>query len=232
MRLDAKTSQAVSAIVDAARSEGIPTESLIDKALEGASKRAAGDMIVAAVRGWMTDLRRSRQALGESASDAEVDAGAKALRAGVKVQDLQRLGQSKAGVRYAMALDVMSYVINLGVLPDTAARVVVSLVLASATDDQLNALRSDIQRDINGGIPAALAASARGIGLGATIAAAAANNGGAPGAALPSGRGSIGGGGLPVNGNVAGSVQGSAAKGVAPGEGSRAPAPRGKPKKP
>ena len=232
MRLDAKTSEAVAAIVDAARQEGIPTEPLINRALEGASKRAAGDVIVAVVRSWVGDLRRARQALGTSATEAEIDAGAKALRAGVRVQELQRLGQAKAGVRYAMALDVMSYVINRGVPPDTAARVVVSLVLASATDEQLTTLRADIERDIVGGTPAALAASARGMGLERVIAVAAAtNNGGAPGAALPSGRGSIGGGGLPVN-SVAGSVQGNAATGVAPGDGSRAPAPRGKPRKP
>ncbi|MEP7345362.1 MAG: hypothetical protein ABI877_08845, partial [Gemmatimonadaceae bacterium] len=60
MRLDARTRDAVSAIVDSALKDGVPTEPLIDRALEGASKRAEGSLIVTAVRSFARDLRRAR----------------------------------------------------------------------------------------------------------------------------------------------------------------------------
>jgi hypothetical protein len=49
-RLDAATHAQVSALLDSARLSGLPLEPLIDRALEGASKRAAGPLIIAAVR--------------------------------------------------------------------------------------------------------------------------------------------------------------------------------------
>lgn len=228
MRLDSRTRDAVSAIVDSAMKDGVPTEPLIDRALEGASKRADGSLIVNAVRTFARDLRRARTALGPSSSDAEVVAGAHALRSGVKVQELERLRQVRSGQRYALALDVMTYIINRGVPSDTASSVIVGLVLASATDEQISGLRADVEHDIAGGVPAGLAVSSRGVGVERAVLAMQNADGGAPGAALPSVRGSIAPGGLPVNGGVAGSVQGNAAAGS---DASRPPAPRGKPKK-
>lgn len=229
LRLDARTRDAVSAIVDSAKSDGVPTEPLIDRALEGASKHAAGPIIVNAVRLFARDLRRARTALGPASTDAEVVAGAHALRSGVKVQELERLRQVRAGQRYALALDVMTYIINRGVPTDTASSVIVSLVLASATDAQLTGLRDDVERDMSGGMPAGLAVTSRGLGVERAVLTAQGGDGGVPGAALPSNRGSIAPGGLPVSG-VAGSLQGNATT-ATPGEAARPPAPRGKPKK-
>lgn len=228
MRLDARTSEAVSAIVESAKREGVPTEPLIKKALEGASKRAAGETIIAVVRGYANDLRRAREALGPKSSEEEVKAGADALRAGVKMQELERLREAKAGQRFAVALDAMSYLVNRGVPADTASSALVRLVLASATDEQITALRADIERDIAGGMPSGLSTAARANGLEQVIAAAD-ENGGAPGTALPSGRGSIGSAGLGVNAGAA--VQGNAATGGVPNDGPK-PSPRGKPKRP
>ncbi len=229
VRLDARTREAVSAIVDSARKDGVPTEPLIDRALEGASKRADGSLIVSAVRSFARDMRRARTALGPATSDAEVVAGAHALRSGVKVQELERLRQVRSGQRYALALDVMTYIISRGVPTDTASHVIVGLVLASATDEQISGLRADVEQDIAGGVPAGLAVSSRGVGVERAVLAML-GDGGAQGAALPSVRGSIAPGGLPLTGGIAGPVQGNAA-GSAPGEASRPPAPRGKPKK-
>ncbi|MEJ7810624.1 MAG: hypothetical protein WKG32_09480, partial [Gemmatimonadaceae bacterium] len=41
-RLDPRTRASVAAVLDSARAAGLPTEPLVDKALEGASKRADG----------------------------------------------------------------------------------------------------------------------------------------------------------------------------------------------
>ena len=228
-RLDRETREAVDAILDAARKAGVPTEPLVDRALEGASKKASGRMIVAVVRGWADDLKRARQALGPGSPDAEVVAGAHALRSGVKVKELERLRAAKSGVRYAMALDVMSYLVNRGVPPDTISPVVVNLVLASATEDQFAKLRQDVERDIAGGMAGATAITLRGQGLERQIAdASAAGNGGGPGSTLPSVRGTTRAGDPALNPTAVGAVQGN--NNVA-GAGEAPAAPRGKPKK-
>lgn len=228
-RLDRETREQVDAIIDAARKAGVPTEPLVDRALEGASKKASGRMIVAVVRGWADDLQRARQALGPGSPDAEVVAGAHALRSGVKVKELERLRATKSGVRYAMALDVMSYLVNRGVPPDTISPVIVNLVLASATEDQFAKLRQDVERDISGGMAGATAITLRGQGLERQIAdATAAANGGAPGSTLPSVRGTTRAGDPALNPTAVGAVQG--ANNVS-GAGEAPAAPRGKPKK-
>ncbi|MEP7382057.1 MAG: hypothetical protein ABI910_10245 [Gemmatimonadota bacterium] len=228
-RLDRETREAVDAIIDAARKAGVPTEPLVDRALEGASKKATGRVIVAVVRGWADDLQRAREALGPASPDAEVVAGAHALRSGVKVKELERLRATKNGVRYAMALDVMSYLVNRGVPPDTISPVIVNLVLASATEDQFAKLRQDVERDISGGMAGSTAITLRGQGLERQIAdATAAGNGGALGSTLPSVRGTTRAGDPALNPTAVGAVQGN--NNVA-GTGDAPAAPRGKPKK-
>src|SRR3990172_4053483 len=81
-RLDSETRAVVAAIVDSARGRGLPSEPLIDRALEGTAKGAPGLAIVAAVRRLAADLSHARDALGLGASPAELDAAAAALRAG------------------------------------------------------------------------------------------------------------------------------------------------------
>lgn len=228
-RLDNETREQVESIIESARKAGVPTEPLVDRALEGASKKARGTVIVQVVRSWASDLQRARQALGPASPDAEVVAGAHALRNGVKLKELERLRAAKAGVRYAMALDVMNYLVNRGVPADTISPMIVTLVLASASDDQFAKLRQDVERDISGGIAAATAATVRGQGLERQIAdAASAGNGGAPGSTLPSVRGTTRAGDPALNPTAVGAVQG--ANNVS-GAGDAPAAPRGKPKK-
>ena len=228
-RLDRETRDAVVAIIETARKAGVPTEPLVDRALEGASKRATGLVIVAVVRGWADDLQRARQALGPGSPDAEVVAGAHALRSGVKVRELERLRSTKSGVRYAMALDVMNYLVNRGVPPDTISPVIVNLVLAAASEDQFAKLRQDVERDISGGMAASTAVTLRGQGLERQIAdAASTGNGGAPGSALPSVRGTTRAGDPALNPTAVGTVQGN---NNVSGTGDAPAAPRGKPKK-
>src|SRR5437867_267771 len=74
-RLDAGTRPIVAALVDSAHRAFLPTEPLVQRALEGATKRASGDLIVAAVRRLAVDLGRARDALGSTASPAELSAG-------------------------------------------------------------------------------------------------------------------------------------------------------------
>lgn len=227
-RLDERTREAVSAVVDAARGEGLPTEPLIDKALEGASKQANGQVIVQVVRGLVVDLRRARAALGPSSTPRDIAAGADALRAGVNVRELERLRLARSTVRVSTALDMVSYLINKGVPADSIAPRVVTLVLASANEEQLLTLRQDIERDMAGGVAAATAASLRGMGLAQVLAERGGNSGG-PGSALPSVRGQSRVADPLANPQAVGAVQGNANVSGA-GDGARPAGPRGKPK--
>ncbi|HEY6209941.1 MAG TPA: hypothetical protein VIW28_12825, partial [Gemmatimonadales bacterium] len=75
-RLPPEAQASVGALVDSARAAGLPAEPLVQRALEGATKGAPGDLIVAAVQRLAVDLGRARDALGSSASPAELSAGA------------------------------------------------------------------------------------------------------------------------------------------------------------
>src|SRR5438132_1453125 len=81
-RLDAATRPTVAALVDSAHTAMLPTEPLVQRALEGATKRASGDAIVAAVRRLAADLGHARDALGATAADVFVNAGARQQRPG------------------------------------------------------------------------------------------------------------------------------------------------------
>jgi hypothetical protein len=228
LRLDERTREAVTAIIDAARREGIPAEPLIDKALEGASKNAPGPAIVVAVRNWASDLKRARQALGPASTERDIQAGATALRAGIRTQELEQLRAAKSGIRVASAIDVMTFLVTSGVPADTIAPVVVRLVLAAVTEEQLTALQRDIQRDISGGVSAVTAAALRGQGLERQLAARGVADGGGPGSTLPSVRGQQRAVDPLVNPQAVGS-QGTANVSGA-GDGARPAGPRGKPK--
>src|SRR5690349_19842138 len=87
-RLDAETHTAVMAVIDSARQAGLPTEPLVLKALEGASKQASGPRIIAAVQSLARELRESRTLLGASATPTELTAAAGALHAGATHAEL------------------------------------------------------------------------------------------------------------------------------------------------
>lgn len=230
-RLDDRTREAVLAVVNAARTEGLPTEPIIDKALEGASKRASGTQIVSVVRSLIGDLKRAREALGPGSSLKDVEAGAHALRAGISVAELERLRTARAASPVASALEVMTILTNDGVPADSIAPRVVSLVLAGASDEQLTTLRQEIKRYMAGGVAAHAAVALGGQGLEQVLAQQAASgaNSGVPGSPLPSVRGQSRVADPLATANAAASVQGNASVSGA-GEGARPAGPRGKPK--
>ena len=90
-KLDSATFVAVSRVLDAAREQGLPTEPLVDKALEGAMKRAPGPRIVDVVSVLATRLATAREALAPQPSSPEIMAGADALAVGVPRDHLRQL---------------------------------------------------------------------------------------------------------------------------------------------
>lgn len=145
----------VNAMLDSARAAGLPTEPLVDRALEGAAKGATGDLIIAAVRRLFGELRVVRHAFGDGASAAELSAGASALRAGAGSDALSRLRRLRAGRPVTVAAGVLADLVAAGVPADTAVAVVLTLA-QDARDIDYVAFRRNVERDIDlGASPAA-----------------------------------------------------------------------------
>ncbi len=158
----------VDSILDEARAQGLPTEALVDRALEGASKDAPSDLIVAAVGRLSGELEVSRDALGAESSEAEIVAGASALRAGAQPDDLSQLRVLRPEQPVTVAAAVLADLVAVGVPTDTAVAAV--LTLATAVEDvEYIAFRRNVERDIALG---ASPVAALGVRLGAAAAEA------------------------------------------------------------
>lgn len=158
-RLDPMTRATVAALVDSAREAGLPTEALVQRALEGATKGAAGDVIAAAVRRLALDLNHARDALGPGAPAAELVAGAAALRAGASVPALVKLRQARRAPPLIVPLAVLTDLVASGVPVDSAAAAVLVLE-ARINDADLLDFRRAVERDIALGAPPAAATAA------------------------------------------------------------------------
>src|SRR5438067_2721051 len=157
-RLDSISRPIVTALVDSARAAALPTEPLVQRALEGATKRASADRIVAAVRRLALDLGHARDALGPTTSPPELGAGAAALRAGappVILTELRRIRRESLTVPLAVLTDLVAS----GVPVDSAAAAVLSLA-AKSRDTDLVEFRRAVERDIALGAPPASATAA------------------------------------------------------------------------
>ena len=150
-RLDAETAAAVAAVIEAAREKGLPTEPLIDRALEGAGRLAAGPRIVASVQSLAADLETVREALGAGSSPAELVAGASALSAGVRPDTLARLRAARPQQSLVVPLVVLTDLVTRRVPIDTAGAAVLAATRAHVRDQELMRLRHRIDFDIRAG---------------------------------------------------------------------------------
>jgi hypothetical protein len=160
-RLDPATRASVKSLLDSARAAGLPTEPIVDKVLEGMTKRASPDRIVAAVRTLATDLGAARVALGPAASDEDVVSGASALRAGASAETLARIKGVRGKAGLSVPLAVLSDLVARGVPVDTAASVIVHLAQGGASDADYTGLERGVARDIGAGAPPGAAAAIR-----------------------------------------------------------------------
>lgn len=144
----------VDSILGAAQADNLPTEPLVDRALEGAAKGAPSDLIVRAVVRLAGELQTAQAAFGGGASPGELAAGASAIRAGASQSDLAELRERRAG-ELTMAAAVLADLVAVGVPSDTAISAVLALASGLADSDYV-AFRRNVERDIQlGASPAA-----------------------------------------------------------------------------
>ena len=143
-RLPADVASQVQRLVDSAAQSGLPTEPLIQKALEGQSKGAEGTRIVAAVRALSGRLGESKTALGPSAPEADIVAGAACLKAGATPAMITELRRLRPEQSVAVPLGVLSDLVALGVDVPKAWEQVHSLAAAHGPDTDFLALRDRV----------------------------------------------------------------------------------------
>ena len=150
-RLDAETAAAVGEVIDGARTKGLPVEPLVDRALEGSSRQAAGSRIIASVRSLAAELETAREALGSGSSAAELVAGAAALSAGLRPDTLARLRMARPESSVVVPLVVLTDLVTRRVPVETAAAAVLAATRARVPDRDLMRLRQRIDYDIRSG---------------------------------------------------------------------------------
>ncbi len=137
----------IEAVLDSARAAELPTEPLIDRALEGASKGATPELILGAVRRLAAELLAARDAMGNESSDPEIVAGASALRAGATPEDLTLLRELRGERNLTVATAVLADLVAVGVPADTAVAAVIALAEVTG-DTEYIAFRRNVERDI------------------------------------------------------------------------------------
>jgi hypothetical protein len=150
-RLDAPTASAVDEIVRTAAAHGLPTEPLVTRALEGASRRVPGPRIVTAVRNLASALETARRTLGDRSSAAELVAGTAALAAHIPPDTLSRLRSARGQGSLIVPLVVMTDLVTRNVPVETASAAVLAAARAHARDEDLMRLRQDVDEDIRSG---------------------------------------------------------------------------------
>jgi hypothetical protein len=172
-RLDAKLDTATRAVVlrtiDSARVRGLPVEPLVDKALEGATKRAAPPRIEAAVSALLNRMEVSRQALAPQPAARDIVAGADALAYGATREALTAMRAIRPSGSLAVPLAVLTQLVASGVPVARATRAVADLLKRGARDEQLIALQDDVRSYVAAGASPEAALDVRTRGLNAVL---------------------------------------------------------------
>jgi len=160
-RLDPATAEEVWKVVESAEAQGVPTDPLIVTALEGASKHARPERIVAAVRERSAALLAAKEVLGPESTAGEIAAGAGALMSGVPRDTLARLRQERPKGSLLVPLVVLADLVTRQVPVETASMAVLHASRLGTRDADLLRLRSRVEGDIRRGVSPAAATIAR-----------------------------------------------------------------------
>jgi hypothetical protein len=128
--------------------EGIPSEPLYSKALEGVAKRVPPDRLVPAVTRYAEQLRQARVAFGSLGTGPLLIAGADAIRRGVEQDVLRRLGDPEGDGPPAspMAVLVLADLVEAGVPGDRALRVLREALRMRAGEQQMLGISAQVRR--------------------------------------------------------------------------------------
>jgi len=152
-RLSPELAERVLSVVRSASEQGLPTSGLVARALEGESRGAPPVAILEAVSRQASALGAARHALGTSARDAELEAGAGALLGGVSEDSLASLRRARPSGSLVIPLVVLSDLVARGVPTAQASGTVTAATRAGAGDPALLRMRERVNERITRGEP-------------------------------------------------------------------------------
>lgn len=150
-RFDSLTAFALQHLLDSAATKGLPTGPLINRALEGAARRVSGPKILQVVRAHAVALGQARDVLGTSSPVDELEAGARALLAGVDVGTLTALRAARPAGTAVIPLVVLTDIVQRGVPQTDARSAVTTIAKMPRSDDALNGLQSTVAKNAGRG---------------------------------------------------------------------------------
>ena len=160
-RLDPRLQTRIATILSRAEDRNIPTEPLIQKALEGASKNASADVIERAVNGLAQRMHTARQHLGDDAQAAELVAAASALFVGVPPTAFAKLKAANPKGTLAMPLVALTFLVQRGAGRDASVQWVESLIRSNIESGEYMKLQQRIDDDLRAGASVNAAAATR-----------------------------------------------------------------------
>ena len=150
-RLEPETASSVTRLADSVRAAGLPSDPLVAVALEGASRRATSDRILAAVREYAAALGSARGMLGDSAASDEIVSAAGVIVAGVAPRFVSDYRAARPAGSLTVPLVVLADLVARGVPADTAATALGVALRRGVRDDELAEFRRRVERDILAG---------------------------------------------------------------------------------
>lgn len=153
----------VEASLAEARTQGLPVEPLLDKAVEGLAKNVPGDRVAGAVGVLLREMANARGLLSDGVppTPTDVAAVADALRRGVPGAAVRRLSEGRrAGEPVAMAVHTLGDLLDQGVPLDQAFSVIDAWRERGSRPDDLRELPAAIERLIRQGVLPEQAAAA------------------------------------------------------------------------
>jgi hypothetical protein len=149
---DAQASAQLNDILSSTRDKGLPTDQIVAKARQGLLFKSSPTKIVAAAKAMAYRLEAAREALGESATTADINAGQDALSVpGVTVEMLRAIRKERPNRPVVVSAGLLAQLVASGVKPAYATDAVASLVRANASDAQLVKLGEEIRKDAGPG---------------------------------------------------------------------------------
>ena len=152
-KFDQATRNQIQALIDSARLEGLPWNSLRLKAIEAAAKKANRKDVLPTLRQYYKALEQSRAALGPVATAGEIDAGASVLSAGVSVDDLAKFRVASPTRSPMRPLTYLADLISQQNVPrNEAIEAFTRLWKDGAADSDFESLWQLVDKDILGGL--------------------------------------------------------------------------------
>jgi hypothetical protein len=164
-RVPASVIRAVQQIAADAKARGLPSEPLIQKALEGGAKGVPAERVIEAIRVLVARLETARAALRDAGitnpSAEALEGGAYALNVGLTAQQVRDLGRmSRAPYEPTLTLRVAATLTVLGVPAPKGVQLIRHMIQAGRAPAELLDLPGEVQLGVARGASPAQAAEA------------------------------------------------------------------------